>query len=101
GLRAGDTGMVGGIGFLMGQGGPGDAMAEAAALESGERPRPTPGHPGVAFGLLLKWSDDLAEARARLQSAYEGAKGEGNERSLPFLLFHLAELECWAGDWDL
>ena len=92
--------MVGSIDFLMGQGVQEDAMEAAASMDSWERSRPTPLHPGVAYGLLLKWSDDLVGARARLRSAYEGAVEEGNERSLPFLSFHLAELECWAGDWD-
>ena len=24
----------------------------------------------------------------------------GDEASLPFLLYHFSELECWAGNWD-
>jgi DNA-binding CsgD family transcriptional regulator len=93
--------MGGSVGFLMGRGIPEEDMEEALTMESWERSRPTPIHPSVAFGLMLKWSDDLARARARLRSAYDRAREEGNERSLPFLLFHLAELECWAGDWGL
>jgi DNA-binding CsgD family transcriptional regulator len=93
--------MVGSVDFLMGQGVPEDVMEQAMGMESWERSRPTPVHPSVAFGLLLKWSDDLSRARSRLQDAYTRAKEEGNERSLPFLLFHLSELECWAGDIEL
>ena len=93
--------MAASIGFLMGQGVGEEDLEEALSMESWEESRPTPVHPGVAFGLVLKWSDDLARARSRLEDAHTRALEEGNERSLPFLLFHLAELECWTGNWQL
>jgi DNA-binding CsgD family transcriptional regulator len=48
--------------------------------------------------VVLKLADDLAGARERLTSAHRRISEMGNERSLPFLLFHLAELECWSGN---
>ena len=104
----GDTALLGeamamaaSIDFLLGQGVAEEDMEQALSMESWQEPRPTPVHPGVAFGLVLKWSDDLGRARSRLENAHSRALEEGNERSLPFLLFHLAELECWAGNWPL
>jgi DNA-binding CsgD family transcriptional regulator len=92
--------VVGSVEFLSGQGVPEELMDRALRMESWTRPRPTVAHPSVAFGLLLKWSDDLDGARTRLDLAYREMSEHGNERSLPFILFHLAELECWAGNWD-
>ena len=44
-------------------------------------------------------ADELGTARDLLETARRGAEEEGTERSLPFILFHLAELECRAGNW--
>ena len=57
-------------------------------------------HPSVALGVLLKWADELDPSRQLLETARQGAEEEGTERSLPFILFHLAELECRAGNWE-
>jgi DNA-binding CsgD family transcriptional regulator len=92
--------VAGSVAFLSGEGVPDEQMGRAVGVETWSRPRPTAAHPSVAYGLLLKWSDDLDGARKRLESACERTRDQGNERSLPFLLFHLAELECWAGNWD-
>jgi DNA-binding CsgD family transcriptional regulator len=91
----------GSLAFLMGEGLPEDVMERAETLETWDQARPTPVHPSVAYGLLLKWSDDLDGARKRLHRALQQASDSGNERSLPFLLYHLAELESWAGNWSL
>jgi DNA-binding CsgD family transcriptional regulator len=56
-------------------------------------------HPSVAFGVLLKWADELDPSRELLEAARRGAEDEGTDRALPFILFHLAELECRAGNW--
>jgi DNA-binding CsgD family transcriptional regulator/tetratricopeptide (TPR) repeat protein len=52
-------------------------------------------------GLILKWCDRLDEARAVLTSQYRNTLDRGDEVSLPFLLYCLSELECWAGNWDI
>ncbi len=93
--------MTGSVGFLMGNGVAAELMQRAVEMETWGRPRPTLEQPSVALGVLLKWADDLEGARALLERAHRRAVEEGNERSLPFLLFHLAELECWAGNWTL
>ena len=56
--------------------------------------------PTLVRGLILKWSDQLGEARPRLAGLYRRALDRGDEASLPFLLYHLSQLECWAGNWD-
>jgi DNA-binding CsgD family transcriptional regulator len=93
--------MTGSVGFLMGNGVAAELMHRAVEMETWGRPRPTLEQPSVALGVLLKWADDLEGARSLLEGAYRRAVDEGNDRSLPFLLFHLAELECWAGHWPL
>ena len=35
-----------------------------------------------------------------LAGQYRNALDRGDEASLPFLLYHFSELECWAGNWD-
>ena len=35
-----------------------------------------------------------------LAGQYRHALDRGDEASLPFLLYHFSELECWAGNWD-
>src|SRR5438067_1946154 len=62
---------------------------------------PTFEHASVAFGVLSKIAGDLPVARKRLEAAHREVVRRGDDRSLPFLLFHLAELECWAGDLGL
>ena len=56
--------------------------------------------PSLATGVILKWCDRLDEARMRLADRYRHALDRGDEATLPFLLYHLSELECWAGNWD-
>ena len=55
---------------------------------------------GVGLAYILKTSDDLDGARARLRKHYRQAADRGNESALPFILSHLSELEYWAGNWD-
>ena len=45
--------------------------------------------------------DDFEGSRARLEDAQLQALGEGDEGSLPNQLMHLAQLECWSGNWAL
>jgi DNA-binding CsgD family transcriptional regulator len=57
-------------------------------------------HPMMLWGALLKWSDDFPHARTLFKRAL--AETEGRDESLRApVLFHLAELECWSGDWLL
>ncbi len=52
------------------------------------------------LGLCLVRADRFVEARRLLQRALQAAQEEGDESSLPHLLAHLADLECWAGNWQ-
>jgi DNA-binding CsgD family transcriptional regulator len=57
-------------------------------------------HPLLHWGTMLKWSDDFARARILLKRALEMTDGRDESLRAPLLL-HLAEIECWAGDWLL
>jgi DNA-binding CsgD family transcriptional regulator len=89
---------VGSVDFLMGGGVPDELMSRALQDETWVAARPTLERPSVAYGVLLKMADNLALARRQLEGARRQLVTSGNERSLPFVLFHLAELECWAGE---
>ena len=76
--------------------------AEVLGASTGEEP---PGRlplfgPSLIRGLVLKWCDRMDEARLTLAGQYRQALDRGYEASLPFLLYHFSELECWAGNWD-
>ena len=57
-------------------------------------------HPMMLWGALLKWSDDFPHARALFKRALAETEGRDESLRVP-VLFHLAELECWSGDWLL
>ncbi len=91
--------MVASIDFLLGRGAAEEVMERAVEQETWSRPRPTLERPSVAYGVLLKWADQLEASRTLLDRARRRVEEDGSERSLPFILFHLAELECRAGNW--
>jgi DNA-binding CsgD family transcriptional regulator/tetratricopeptide (TPR) repeat protein len=92
------------FGFLQGQGAQPDVLerAEALAASAGEEPigRLPMLDPPLVAGVVLKWCDRLDEARLKLSGRYRHALDRGDEASLPFLLYHFSQLECWAGNWD-
>jgi DNA-binding CsgD family transcriptional regulator len=53
------------------------------------------------FAVGLKQTDRLDEAREWFGRALVQARERGDESTLPDLLAHLADLECWAGNWSL
>jgi DNA-binding NarL/FixJ family response regulator len=55
--------------------------------------------PPLVRAAMLKWCDRLDEASQRFAGCYRAAVQRGDEASLPFLLYHFSELECWAGNW--
>jgi DNA-binding CsgD family transcriptional regulator/tetratricopeptide (TPR) repeat protein len=91
--------------FLRGNGVRTDLLDRAEALEesAGEEAigRLPMLDPGLVIGMILKWCDRLDEARLRLADRYRHALDRGDEASMPFLLYHFSQLECWAGNWDL
>jgi DNA-binding CsgD family transcriptional regulator/tetratricopeptide (TPR) repeat protein len=91
--------------FLQGHGAQLDLLERAEALDAAagaaslvRLPR---FDPSLVTGLILKWSDRLDEARSRLADRYRNGIDRGDEASIPFLLYHFSELECWAGHWDV
>jgi DNA-binding CsgD family transcriptional regulator len=82
-----------------------ESRAMATALAEGQIPATLDDqsgglHPMMLWGAVLKWSDDFPHARALFKRAL--AETEGRDESLRApVLFHLAELECWSGDWLL
>ena len=49
---------------------------------------------------LLKFTDRLDEARRTFTELLGDATAHGVETPIPQIRYHLAELECWAGNWD-
>jgi DNA-binding CsgD family transcriptional regulator len=90
--------------FLRGHGARLDLLEQAEALgaSAGEEPigRLPMLDPSLVTGVVLKWCDRLDEARLRLADRYRHALDRGDEASMPFLLYHFSQLECWAGNWD-
>jgi DNA-binding CsgD family transcriptional regulator len=90
--------------FLLGNGVQSALLERAEMLSASADEEPTGRlplfSPSFSTGLVLKWCDRLDEARLRLAREYEQALDRGEEASLPFLLYHFSELECWSGNWD-
>jgi DNA-binding CsgD family transcriptional regulator len=91
--------------FLQGNGVRTDLLDRAEALDAsaGEEPRVRLPmlDPSLVTGVILKWCDQLDKARLKLADRYRRALDRGDEASLPFLLYHFSQLECWAGNWDV
>jgi DNA-binding CsgD family transcriptional regulator/tetratricopeptide (TPR) repeat protein len=104
GLIAHSLARIAACDFLLGNGVQSDLLERAEALDASADEEPTGRlpllSPSLSRGLIFKWCDRLGEARLLLASQYRQALGRGDEASLPFLLYHFSELECWAGNWD-
>ena len=100
GLAAQSLARVAMIEFLRGNGVRDELLDQAEAHPGGEPAgRPSLLGPSLARGLVLSWCGRLDEARQRFDGCYQHALSYGDEVSLPFLLAHYSELECWAGNW--
>jgi DNA-binding CsgD family transcriptional regulator len=92
---------VGFTSFLLGEGVRADLMNRALALGEAESAHPlVSGHPKTIWGSILKWTGDLDDARDLLEQMHNRALLRGEVESLPVILYHLAELETWAGRWE-
>jgi len=90
--------------FLSGQGLDPALLARAVALDDQVGAAPPLAHPGPGNGRFplaatLKWTDRFDAARELLRSLHEEHAEQGDEGALAVVLFHLGELECWAGNW--
>jgi tetratricopeptide (TPR) repeat protein len=72
---------------------------KAIELEREARPARVEDRAAMALGVCLKQADRFGEARHWFEQALRAAREEGDESSLPHLLAHMADLECWAGNW--
>jgi DNA-binding CsgD family transcriptional regulator/tetratricopeptide (TPR) repeat protein len=70
--------------------------AESRAEQSIHRSRV-----GAQLAQWLKYVDDFAGSRARLEQALSESVAVGDESSMPNELMHLAQVECWSGNWPL
>ena len=90
--------------FLQGNGAQLTMLDRAEVLDAGASADPLARvptfDPSLGRGIVLKWCDRLDEARPGLADRYRNRIACGDEASAPFLLYHLSELECWAGNWD-
>jgi DNA-binding CsgD family transcriptional regulator len=92
--------LVGFYEFLAGKGVPRGLMSRAIALEgSGRDPRPLRS-PTFREACVLLWTDELDPARSTLGEIEKRCREAGDEGSLAVILFMLAQVECWAGDWS-
>jgi DNA-binding CsgD family transcriptional regulator len=72
---------------------------KAIELEREARPARVEDRAAMVLGECLKQADRFGESRHWLGQALQAAREEGDESSLQNLLAHLADLECWAGNW--
>jgi DNA-binding CsgD family transcriptional regulator len=90
------------VGFVLGRGVDRELLDRGVALE-----RHMEGEfkfhvlrASFVVAMLLKYTDRLDEARRTFTEILADAAAHGVESPIPQFRYHLAELECWAGNWD-
>lgn len=86
--------------FLLGLGIRSDLMDRARRLEDWDRPGPVLLRGTIAVAHVLSWTDCVDDARALLEGGERRLVERGDTSALPFLWYHLAELDCWNGEWE-
>jgi len=84
--------------FFLGGGVDTRMMRRSLALEEWNEPIPAEWRPSFLHGYMLKHTSQLPAARDVLEGVRSRLEAQGDEAALPFLLFQLTELECWAGN---
>jgi DNA-binding CsgD family transcriptional regulator len=87
--------------LLLGRGLPMDVVERAFDSVAGASDEFERSRVSMQLGQWLKYLDDFDGSRARLEDALAEAVDEGDESSIPNVLMHLAQLECWSGNWNL
>jgi len=87
--------------LLLGRGLPMDVVERAFESVAGASYELGRSRVSTMLGQWLKYLDDFDGSRARLEDALSVAAEEGDESSMPNVLMHLAQLECWSGNWSL
>ena len=87
---------------IRGQGIPTDLIERALKLGSGDEFRPFIGRvrPVWVQGMLLEWAGELDAARATLAALRQSVLAQGDDHSLGYVAFHLARVECLAGNME-
>jgi len=85
--------------FLLGRGLDIGLMERAVELEREARPTRVRDRAVSVHAVLLTQADRFDEARSLFEEVLQAALDEGDESSLANVLAHLADLECWAGNW--
>src|SRR5262245_32853241 len=83
-----------------GRGIPFSTIERALALESQVGWRPILGNPSWTHGMLLEWAGQLDDSRAVFETLRRNALAHGDEHSVSYIAFHLARVECMAGNWQ-
>jgi DNA-binding CsgD family transcriptional regulator len=100
-ILAEGLGLVGFHDFLAGEGSARDVMSRAIALEgAGTEVRPLRS-PTFREACILLWMDELDASRSTFVDLEKRCREGGDEGSLAVILFLLAQLECWAGNWSV
>jgi DNA-binding CsgD family transcriptional regulator len=91
--------------FLCGNGLDKALLERAIALDDQVGTAPVLEHPGPGTGrfplaLTLKWTDRFDAARELFHSLRSEHSERGDVGPLAAVLFHLGELEFWAGNWE-
>jgi len=87
--------------FVLGRGIRSDLMDRAVELERAtEESWVSNVRPTFTRAQLLKYADRFDEARSEFTALLDRAAERGQEHPIPVLHYHLAELECWAGNWE-
>lgn len=86
--------------FLVGRGLDLRLGEQAMELEPEGRHLQVEERAAMYVGLCLVRADRFDEARRVLERTLRTAREEGDDSSLPLVLVHLADLECWAGRWQ-
>jgi DNA-binding CsgD family transcriptional regulator len=77
------------------------SLDRALTLEAAVERMPVEWRPSFIHGYMLKMLGDFPGARQRFEATHRQLRDNGDEASLPFLLFQMSELESWAGNLDL
>jgi DNA-binding CsgD family transcriptional regulator len=87
---------------VLGRGIPAELIERAFALEVEDDWRPFLGRvrPLWIQGMLLEWAGDLEASRATLAALRQSVIAQGDEHSVSYIAFHLARVECLAGNYD-
>jgi DNA-binding CsgD family transcriptional regulator len=86
--------------FMVGRGLDLELGERAMELEEKSRPPQVEERAALMVGRCLACADRFDEARCLLEQMVLAAREEGDDSSLPLTLAYLANLECWAGNWQ-